>query len=541
MGREPDEFDSYDPPVRILERWSAPDELDTKLPPVPDFDLELLPAALRPMVKDIAIRMQVPVDFPAVVAVATLAGICGRRAMIQPKALDDLWVVVPNLWGAIVAEAGMMKSPVIKAVTKPAKEVEKLWRMECEQNMQAYAHRKREWTLDQLLWDERYKKRERARKADASQELPDIVDPAPEPKAPMQRRLLTTDATLESLHKLLEQNKGGIFVLRDELTGWLTSLDKVGRESERSFYLECWNGDSSFTIDRVGRGSIYVENCCVSLFGGIQPSRLRYYFADAMREGQDSDGLVQRFQLLIWPDKPVGWVYRDDKPDADAFKKAESVYRRIAILNPEEPRLLRFSDPAQAFFESWLTELMHDLDLRGDESHPALQSHFSKYRSLMPSLALLFSLADDDSAELVDEEHARQAAGWCKYLKGHANRVYESQVNPARIGALVIKKKLESGISISPYTTGEFTFRELCRHEWRDLSDPVRVRAALQVLEDNHWIRTEEYEDPFGTRPAGRPKDRYVINPEIVKRGELAAAVCRRQEIKDSAQAQIAN
>jgi putative DNA primase/helicase len=534
-----DEFDSYEPPVKMLEKWSAPDELEIKLPPVPDFDLDLLPAALRPMVRDVAIRMQVPADFPAVVAVATLAGVCGRRVMIQPKALDDLWVVVPNLWGAIVAEAGMMKSPVIKAVTKPAKEVEKLWRLECEQSAQAYAHRRREWMLDQSLWDERYKKRQRTGKTGDSEGPPDIPDR--EPEAPIQRRLLTTDATLESLHKLLEQNKGGIFVLRDELTGWLTSLHKLGRESERSFYLECWNGDSSFTIDRVGRGSIYVENCCVSLFGGIQPSRLRYYFADAMREGQDSDGLVQRFQLLIWPDRPAKWVYKDDKPDADAFMKAELIYRRIAILDPAEPRLLRFSDSAQAFFGSWLTELMRDLDLPGDESHPALQSHFAKYRSLMPSLALLFSLADDENAKFVGEEHARQAARWCSYLKEHAKRVYESQVNPARIGALVLKKKLESGVSISPQTPGEFTFRELCRHEWRDLSEPGQARAALQVLEDNHWVRTEDYEDPFGNRPAGRPKNRYVINPEIVRRGELAMAVGRREEIKGSAQPQIAN
>jgi putative DNA primase/helicase len=454
--------------------------------------------------------------------------------MIQPKVLDDLWVVVPNLWGAIVAEAGMMKSPVIKAVTRPAKEVEKLWRLECEQNMQAFAHKKREWALDQSLWDEQYKKRQRARKADASKELPDILDPDREPEAPVQRRLLTTDATLESLHKLLEQNKAGIFVLRDELTGWLTSLDKVGRESERSFYLECWNGDSSFTIDRVGRGSIYVENCCVSLFGGIQPSRLRYYFADAMRDGQDSDGLIQRFQLLIWPDKPTEWKYKDDKPNAEAFEMAESVYRRIAKLDVGEPRKLRFSPEAQDFFKDWLTNLMVELDHRDEESHPALQSHFSKYRSLMPSLALLFSLADNEKAESVGVEHAHQAADWCEYLKGHARRVYDSRINPARSAALILKRKLENGESISPNSTTEFTFRELCRHEWRELSEPSQVRAALQVLEDHNWIRLEEIEDPFDQRPPGRPKEKYFINPEIVKRGELAKGMGDNLKTKSS-------
>lgn len=100
--------------------WEEPIEIGSKLPPVSPFDPDLLPESLRPMVTDVADRMQVPIDFPAVVAVATLAGVCGRRAVIQPKALDDSWTVVPNLWGAIVAEAGMMKSPVIKAVTSAA-------------------------------------------------------------------------------------------------------------------------------------------------------------------------------------------------------------------------------------------------------------------------------------------------------------------------------------------------------------------------------------------------------------------------------------
>ena len=44
-----------------------------------------MPESLRPLVKDVAERMQVPLDFPAVAAIATLAGVTNRRAMIQPK------------------------------------------------------------------------------------------------------------------------------------------------------------------------------------------------------------------------------------------------------------------------------------------------------------------------------------------------------------------------------------------------------------------------------------------------------------------------
>ena len=51
------------------------------------------------------------------------------------------------------------------------------------------------------------------------------------------------------------------------------TLDRAGREGERAFCLQAWNGDTGHTIDRIGRGTIHVEACCMSMLGGIQPGR----------------------------------------------------------------------------------------------------------------------------------------------------------------------------------------------------------------------------------------------------------------------------
>ncbi len=40
----------------------------------------------------------------------------------------------------------------------------------------------------------------------------------------------------------------------------------------------------------------------MSLLGGIQPAKLRAHMADAISGGPGDDGLLQRFQLMIWPD-----------------------------------------------------------------------------------------------------------------------------------------------------------------------------------------------------------------------------------------------
>src|SRR5947207_745844 len=66
---------------------------------------------------------------------------------------------------------------------------------------------------------------------------------------PRLRRLIVNDATFEALHHTMSENLAGILVIRDELTGWWSQLDRPGREGERAFCLEAWNGDTSLTIN----------------------------------------------------------------------------------------------------------------------------------------------------------------------------------------------------------------------------------------------------------------------------------------------------
>lgn len=59
----------------IFAIWPTPEPLASELPPVPVFDPGPLPESLRPLVMDVSDRMQTPVDFAAVVAVLSLAGV----------------------------------------------------------------------------------------------------------------------------------------------------------------------------------------------------------------------------------------------------------------------------------------------------------------------------------------------------------------------------------------------------------------------------------------------------------------------------------
>jgi putative DNA primase/helicase len=483
----------------LPDEWPEPEPLAESLPDVMQFDLELMPESFRPLVKDVAERMQVPLDFPAVAAIATLAGITNRRAMIQPKRNDHTWTVVPNLWGGIVAPPGMLKSPVLTCMTQPARVIESEWRKAHEDEEQVYLSELESQKLEIAAWEQEYKK---AAKKKDSKERP--AKPESTLAQPTLRRLVTSDATFESLHHVLSENPAGLFVIRDELTGWLAGLERQGREQERAFFLECWNGDAAFTVDRIGRGSVHVPHACISLFGGIQPARLRDYLADAMRDGPSNDGLVQRFQLMVWPDIPPAWRYVDRQPDTNALECAGQVYRRMAALEAADSIRLQFDDEAQALFEQWLTDL--EQRIRGEEIAPVMQAHLSKYRSLMPSLALLFALADGRT-DCVPISQTRLACDWCEYLETHANRVYSAQARPEQHAAIALSKRLAKGWKREE---GFFTVRDVYRSGWTALDSPDAARGALLVLEEYGWVRRET-----DAQTLGRPSETYRLSPRI--------------------------
>ena len=455
--------------------WPDPEPLGSTLPRVDKLTPDMLPISLRAMVEDIAARMQVPLDFPAVVAVQTLAGVVGRRAFIQPKRHDTSFRVTPNLWGGIVAPPSSMKSPVIKAVTGAVLDLEGEWLQEHTAAKEAFDLQS---GLDELTKD--------AWKAGVKRAMRDGEVPPPVPAtigaAPVQKRLITSDATFEALHTMMSANPAGIFLLKDELTGWFAGLERQGREQERGFALEAWNGDGSYTVDRVGRGSIHVPHTCLSIFGGIQPSRLRAYLSDALSGGPSNDGLMQRFQLLIWPDMPEGdWVQVDRAPNAAALNKAGAIYRRLALMGSDTPLGFRFDAQAQELYTEWITVLENRLRKPG--LGEVMQAHLGKYRSLMPSLGLLFALADGES-ERVTLHHAKLAAQWCEYLETHARRVYSSQASPERASVIALGQHIAAGD-----LGRQFTLRDLYRKCWHGLASKEDVLPALRELEEISWVR----------------------------------------------------
>jgi Protein of unknown function (DUF3987) len=503
--------------ITTQNEWPKPHPIRSTLVPVPPLSPLLIPEPYRAWNQDIALRLQCPIEFVAAATIVMTATIVGAGCGIKPKRHDD-WLVIPNLWGGIVGRPGMLKSPAIAEAFRPLERLEAEALVRYEQESKIYRaeldlHRAQKEALkhDIALMT-------KGKVASDPDQFRQRLSELQEPRPAVWRRYKTNDATIEKMSALLAENPRGVLLVRDELTALLSCWKREGLD--RPFYLEAWNGSGSLTTDRIRRGTVHAENLCISIFGSIQPVRLQTYLQQAIR-GNDNDGLIQRFQLLVYPDEPTCWKLVDQYPDSVARQRAFEIVRKLAHMDflqygalfddGAKAPYFRFENSAQERFFQWWGKLENEALRR--EEHPILLEHLAKYRSLMPSLALLFHLidvADGRNAGPVTHQTAEMAIGWCELLATHARRIYGMVTDSRTPAAVQLAEKLSSGA-----LGRRFALRDIYRREWRLLDTKDRAEAACQELIQAHWLR--EVPRPRGVHN-GRPNTQYEVNANIPSR-----------------------
>ena len=485
--------------------WPDPVEIANSLPAVPNFDLTILPPPFRLWVMDIAERMQCPAEFLAVGAMVAAGAVVGNRVGVQPKQRDFGWIEVPNLWGAVVGRPGVMKSPALSQVLAP------LGRLESKAQ-DVHLQERAQYELARMQYDAD----KRSIEAQIKKGVAVNVSQLPiEPLEPQPSRLKVNDATYQKLGQILCGNPRGILAFQDELSGLLMRLDADGQESARAFYLEAWNGQQSYTFDRIERGTLRIPRLCLSLLGGLQPSKLKLYLHSAVHGGKGDDGLAQRLQMLVYPDIPSTWTRVDRLPDLAASQVADQIFEKLNMLDlsklgavpahPDAIPVIRFDDQAQERFNEWWSKLENGL--RQSSLAPALESHISKYRKLVPALALLDHLICEASGPIQSESLGR-AIKWCKFLLAHAKRAYSSVISTTTDSTQALLRQLRRGV-----LADGFTQRDVYRKQWSMLGSKREAADAIEMLVDYGWLRVAQ--DTREISAEGRPTVRYYMHPSL--------------------------
>jgi hypothetical protein len=311
---------------------------------VPQFPLDILPGALRSFVETHGVVMGCDVSALAMAVLAALSGAIDHRFELKMMR-NGKWCASPRLWVLLVGDPSKKKTPIINAAVEPL---------------------------------ERYQNRILA-KYKAELDKLDKDEPKPDPPP----RFVVYDATIEKLGELLSRSDRGVLIKRDEIPGWIGSMEKYnarGAGADRAFWLQSYDGGRHI-VDRISRGEVIIGNLSVSLIGGIQPAKL------AELHGLTSDGLLQRFiPVIVGPAN----LALDRRSDDTAYRGL--VHKLCATQTSQ----LLLCDGALAAMNE-LRAHLHELEQATGGLGDGFQAFVGKLPGVAGSLALILHLAGDPS------------------------------------------------------------------------------------------------------------------------------------------------
>lgn len=165
----------------------------------------------------------------------------------------------------MVGETGDKKSPTLKRVCQPLYARQEVLYTRYQQALADYERALEQYTVQLRLWHQSLRRSKTRR--------PRLPMPQ-KPRRPLLRQLLTTDTAREAVPDLLRDNPRGLLIVRDELTGWVRSLNqyKGGRGDDRQFYLSAWSGTFSLANRKGQAEPTIVAHPFLTVMGGRPPA-----------------------------------------------------------------------------------------------------------------------------------------------------------------------------------------------------------------------------------------------------------------------------
>lgn len=458
-----------------------------------DFPLDALPSAVADWASMRAAQTGADVNAFAVAGLQIASGVITHQTRLKPKRHES-YLVGPVLWSILVGLPGTKKSI-------PVADVQRLFRTA----EQSFANTRRD-TVARL---------EKEGNADADKTVP----PA--------RRLLSNDATVERLAEILSRQDTGLSLVRDELSGWLNSMDRYGHKSDRPFWLEAAGG-GSYIVDRV-KGSRHVSNLSISVFGGIQPDKLTNV------PGLTEDGFMQRFQP-VYMSEATGET--DEPHDHEIDTTFYGSIDRLAGALATTLELDKMAGAAWLSFSNEMTALSSTTI-----PSPSFGTYLAKQPRTLATLTLLLAMLDrapeinkagimsGRPVPLVTLIRAKKILE--EFFLPHAWTFYAQAVAKGEDLILIATMPLKAA------NDGRLTLtvRDMTRATEaiaRLRSDAAQVRAALTPFVANGWIRPEteaQHNHTWQLNPALRGHLEGEMRRQVALHRALVAKISGARQI----------
>ena len=356
------------------------------------FPVEVFPTKIREFITAANAAYNFPMEYLASSILWAISLINARTTKVIPK---TGWEESAVLWIALIGKAGSAKSPVIKLITKPIVDLDRIANQVYEQEMARYNSLSSEEKASEVL--------------------------------PVRKSFFTMDASIESLMRTHYENQRGIGVYFDELSAWWGNLDRYQSNSE-GVYLSAWDGSGN-KIDRLSRNSIYIEEMFVPVLGGTQPSKLQ----SLASEGRDSSGFMARI-LYCFPNNAMKGRWNKTQLDPSHLIYWTNILTIIYERDSSGIQKLPISDNAYDILEKW----QHYNAEQVDELGEGLQAEmYNKAERQCIRIALLLQIlywaCGEEDIQSVEPRAVKSAIAVTEYFKAQAKKVcdYLYDSNPA--------------------------------------------------------------------------------------------------------------
>jgi hypothetical protein len=312
-----------------------------------DFPLNVFPEKIQSYIKEQNTIGNFDINLMSSTFLWLIGTLIGNRLTTY---VSDTWNVSPVMWLMIIAERGSTKTHAINAIIKPAKKFDKLNRAEFEKELEHYNP------------DDKSAKR------------------------PVWNQLFLEDGTREGFVKAMNNNKGGLGLMKDELTGWVADMDKhnSGKGGDESFWLSSFNNSDYSKTIKSDDGS-YVDRMFISLGGSIQPA-----LVNELVKKHTANGLFDRFLLVPYKEKQFKFSLQKKQSDYHLFY-TEFINLFYNIMQPFSPdgTPFYFEHGAELDFENIYNKF---LNLKFKDPNPSIRAYISKIITYLPRICLVVEM-----------------------------------------------------------------------------------------------------------------------------------------------------
>lgn len=350
---------------------------------ITDFPIDIFPKEIKEFGEKASESAKAPIDFFGAAMLATASVLIGKQYQIWTKSDKSFFA---SIWHIGIGKSGSGKSDLERKAANPAFAIQKKYKQEYDQALKEY--------------------KQQAKQSDDTDE---------ELEMPILKQKIASNATIEALKDLLEEDDILLYV--DELAGWIKAMGqyKKGSSGEQEEFISI-SDNHTVMVNRKGLRQ-QIDNPFMAVIGGIQPSKLEEILTSILIS---DDGFLERFLPCFPNEMPA--EYNPNGADPIYEQKYIEYMNRLLTLNTEgfTKNIVLDSEAKKAFDEYMF---LNTNEINSDGFDERLDSYWRKTFKNLSRLVLIMHMIYVASGEIDEKEVSaftvKAAIQLMNYFKNH--------------------------------------------------------------------------------------------------------------------------